>query len=198
MQTATSVSGQQRPYESNVKLAIMRPGFLGYFVGLVSISVLNASHIVRQRDVTVDRPIALNRTSQDRIDRRVSGGKLELSPVTEQRNSTDRRPQADLSNAVRRHATRALPRRHRRNKRQKGLSHSFGVSIRRTVLSFTHPRVGGARFIPTRSIATSVIPTRAIPTPRPVRDREISTSLVFIHLLVTGNGSIEKRNTKKK
>jgi len=30
-----------------------------------------------------------------------------------------------------------------------------------------------------------------------VRDREISTSLVFVHLLVTGNGSIEKRNTKK-
>lgn len=112
----------------------MRLGFLGYFVSLVSISVLNASHIVRQRDVTVDRPIALNRTSQDRIDHRVSDGKLELSPVTEQRNSTDRRPQADLSNAVR------LPRRHRRNKRQKGLSHSFGVFIRRTVLSFTHPR----------------------------------------------------------
>ena len=31
-----------------------------------------------------------------------------------------------------------------------------------------------------------------------VRDREISTPLVFVHLLVTGNGSIEKRNTKNK
>jgi len=121
-----------------VKLGIMRPGFLWYFVSLVSISVLNASHIVRQRDVTVDRPIAsLNRTSQDRIDHRVTDEKLQPAPVTENRNSTVTRPQAHSSNAAvrRRHATRETPRRHRRNKRQKGLSHSFGVSIRRKTQS---------------------------------------------------------------
>jgi len=45
-----------------------------------------------------------------------------------------------------------------------------------------------------RLLLTPYLPLR---TSVYVRDREISTSLVFVHLLVTGNGSIEKNKYKK-
>ena len=92
----------------------------------MSLSVLDASHIIRQRDVAAD--VALNRTFQGGV-RAVSNDKLHLTPGTENRNITDRRLRDDSDNIVRRDVRRAKLRRHRRHKRQNGLSCLYVVSI---------------------------------------------------------------------
>jgi len=92
------------------------PGCLGLF--LVSVYVLNASHITRKRAAEV----SLKRILQGGVGA-VSDGKLkqQLTAVTENPNS-ERRQRDDSSNNVRRDTLRSLSRRHRRNKRQNGLS----------------------------------------------------------------------------
>jgi len=113
MQAATSVSCQQRRCKSNVKPRMMLFVCLGLF--LVSVSVLDASHIIRQRDETAD--VALNSTFQGGV-HTVSGG---LMPLTGSTN-TERRRRDDSSNIVRRDVALSVSRRRRRNKRQNGMS----------------------------------------------------------------------------